>query len=108
MDPGVGPIHSRLADDPAHADAVDAFVLGLAHRVDDLQDLEARGDYKALAEQAGSLGEDASRTGYPPLAEGAEEVRVAARSESAEATRKSLVELTDLARRVRQGHRGSL
>lgn len=108
MASGVGPIHSRLADDPAHAEAVDAFVLALAHRVDDLQDLEARGDFKALAEQARALGEEAGRTGYPPLEDSAEQVRGAAQEESAELTRKALVELTDVARRVRQGHRGSL
>jgi len=108
MEPDVGPIHSRLADDPAHADAVDAFVLALAHRVDDLQDLEARGDLKALAEQARALGEDAGRTGYPALEDCAAQVHVAAREESVELTRKALVALTDVARRVRQGHRGSL
>lgn len=108
MASGVGPIHSRLTDDPAHTEAVDAFVLALAHRVDDLQDLEARGDFKALAEQARALGEEAGRTGYPALEDSAEQVRGAAQEESAELTRKALVELTDVARRVRQGHRGSL
>lgn len=108
MDPSVGPIHSRLADDPAHAEAVDGFVLALAHRVDDLQDLEARGDLKALAEQAAALGADAVRTGYPALERCTEEVRRAAQQDSAELTRKALIELTDVARRVRQGHRGSL
>ena len=103
-----GPIHSALDDDPAHADAIDAFVFGLAERVDGLQDEEAHGDLRSLAERAVELAAAARQAGYPPLVRSADEVARAARQGNAELAYKALVELTDVARRVRQGHRGAL
>ncbi len=109
MDPtSGGPIHSRFDDDPAHSDAIDAFVVALAERIDELQDTEAHGDWAALAQRADALAREAMRVGYPLLAESAGEAAVAARESNAELAYKALVELTDVARRVRQGHRGSL
>ena len=107
MDVG-GPIHSRFEDDPALADAIDAFVLALAERVDDLQDTEVRGDWPRLLEHLTELARAAEQVGYPMLAQSAGEVARAARDRHAELTHKALVELTDFARRVRQAHRGSL
>jgi len=107
MDPG-GPIHSRFDDDPAHADAIDAFVVALAERIDELQDTEVRGDWAGLAERADALARDAMRVGYPLLAQSAGEATRAARERNGDLAYKMLVELTDVARRVRQGHRGSL
>ena len=103
-----GPIHSALDDDPAHADAIDRFVFGLAEQIDGLQDQEAHGDLRALAERAAQLAEAARETGYPPLVRSADEVARAGRQGNAELAYKALVELTDVARRVRQGHRGAL
>lgn len=102
------PIHSALDDDPQAAAAIDAFVFGLAERVDALQDAEAQGDLRQLAGLAGQLGRDAQTVGYAPLRLSADEVAAAAAADNAELAYKALVELTDVARRVRQGHRGSL
>ena len=102
------PIHSAYADDPAQAEAIDAFVVALAERVDELQDLEARGDLARLAERAAALGSGAAELGYPPLARGAEDVAQASHQRHAELVYKALIELTVIAQRVRRGHRGSL
>jgi hypothetical protein len=107
MDAG-GPIHSRFEDDPSRADAIDAFVLALAGRVDDLQDTEARGDWPRLLEYLTALARAAEEVGYPMLAHSTGEVARAARERHAELAHKALVELTDVARRIRQAHRGAL
>jgi len=102
------PIHSALDDDPAAAAAIDGFVFALAERVDALQDAEARGDLRQLALLVAELGDEARGVGYAPLRHSADEVARAAAAGDAELAYKALVELTDVARRVRQGHRGSL
>jgi hypothetical protein len=101
------PIHSSRADDPALAEAIDAFAISLAQRVDHLQDAEAQGDLKALAAFARQLAQDAAGVGYEPLARRALEVEAAAAEEKAEDAHRSLVDLTEIARRVRLGHRGA-
>jgi len=103
-----GPIHSRFEDDPSHADAIEAFVVALAERVDALQDNEASGDWPRLIDGLTKLAQDAEQAGYPQLVQSAAEVTRAARERHAELAYKSLVELTDLAHRVRRAHRGSL
>ena len=102
------PIHSALDDDPAAADALDAFVVALAERVDELQDLEAQGDLRGLAGRVRELGGDAGRLGYAPLQRSADEALRAAEQGDGELAHKALVVLTDVARRVRLGHRGSI
>jgi len=102
------PIHSALDDDPGASESVDAFVFGLAERVDALQDAEARGDLRELRSLVLELGEESLAAGYAPLQRSAEEVARAAGQGHAELAYKALVEFTDVARRVRQGHRGSL
>jgi len=108
MDTPKGPIHSRFDDDPAYADAIDAFIVRIAERVDTLQDIEAGGDLAGLAVHVAALGGEAQHLGYPLLAQSAGEVANAARERNGELARKTLRELTDIARRVRQAHRGSL
>jgi len=105
---GKGPIHSRYDDDPAYADAIDTFIVGLAERVDALQDIELRGDMIGLADAAAALGKEARPLGYPLLLDSAAEVSRAARERNGELARKALEDLTDVARRMRQAHRGSL
>lgn len=102
------PIYSALAEDPAFQDAIDAFVVELAGRVDDLQDCEARGDFARLGELSGALGLDSERVGYESLARCAASVRAAAAERKPEDARKALVELTEVAQRVRLGHRGAV
>ena len=102
------PLFSARVDDPELAAALDAFVLGLAARVDELQDTDSRGELDQLSTLARGLGRDAERVGHEALATAAQRVREAADRGKAEETHCELVELTTLARRVRLGHRGAL
>jgi hypothetical protein len=108
MDASGGPIHSLYQDDPSHADAIEAFVVALAERVDALQDNEVSGDWPGLIAGLSELTRAAERAGYPKLAQSASEVTRAARERHGELTHKALVELTDVAHRIRRAHRGSL
>ncbi|MGI9592436.1 MAG: hypothetical protein ACR2P8_13780 [Myxococcota bacterium] len=102
------PIHSALDDDPGASESVDAFVFALAERIDALQDAEARGDLRELRTLVIELGKEALAAGYAPLQRSAEEVARAAGQGHSELAYKALVQLTDVASRVRQGHRGAL
>ncbi len=102
------PILSALAEDPALQDGIDEFVLDLAGRIDDLQECELRGDLAGLAELSEGLLRRSARSGYDGLSRCASVVRFAAREGSTEEARKALVELTEMAHRVRLGHRGSV
>jgi hypothetical protein len=102
------PIYSSLCEDPTMQDAIDSFVVVLAERVDELQDCEARGDLRGLAELATALEREGSRVGYEGLAACAASARQSAADRNAEETHKALIELTELAQRVRLGHRGSV
>lgn len=108
MDDRPRPILSSLGEDAALAPAIEAFVVGLAERVDELQDCEAQGALARLAERAGELAADALRVGYGPLAEWAEAVRRCGAEHNGQDARKALLELTEVAYRVRLGHRGSV
>jgi hypothetical protein len=101
-------IRSALGDDPSNVAAIEAFVLGLAERIDELQDCEAEGAFSRLAERASELALDAAKAGFDPLAEWAELVRRAGAERNGQDARKALLELTELAYRVRMGHRGAV
>ena len=103
-----GPIHSSLEDDPSHVEAIEAFVVALAERVDALQDNEANGDWPRLIANLGELAQIAEQVGYPLMAQSAEEALRAARERHRELAHKALVVLTDVAQRIRRAHRGSL
>jgi hypothetical protein len=103
-----GPIHSSLEDDPSHAEAIEAFVVALAERVDALQDTEASGDWPRLIAKLGELSSGAEQAGYPELAQCAEEAARAARERHRELAHKALIVLTDVAQRIRRAHRGAL
>jgi hypothetical protein len=102
------PILSRLAGDPSVGDAIDTFVVGLAERVDALQDCEARGALSGLSKSAGELGSDAAEVGFDTLSGAACSIQQACGHGAAEDARKALEELTEIARRVRLGHRGAV
>lgn len=101
------PIRSSLADDPASASTIDAFVIALGERVDAMQDCEAAGQLGQLEGLAGALAADATKAGYPALASCAGGVQRACNEGSGDLARKGVEELTELARRVRLGHRGA-
>jgi len=101
------PILSRLADDPSVGDAIDAFVINLAECVDALQDCEMRGALSELSESAGALGAEAAEVGFDTLAGAAHSIREACGRDAAADARKAVEELTEMARRIRLGHRGA-
>ncbi|MCG8589727.1 MAG: hypothetical protein MJE66_10590 [Proteobacteria bacterium] len=79
----------------------------LSERVDSLQDAEANSDLDQVESLARDLGDRALRLGYPSLAEVAGQAAQACVEGKSETVRGALEELTEVARRVRQGHRGA-
>lgn len=108
MDGKSQPIYSTLADDPAAGEAIDAFVVELAERVDELQDLELRKELTQLSSRAAALGIDSAKVGFDALYRCAHAVESACLERSSGDARRALVELTELARRIRLGHRGAV
>ena len=101
------PIFSSCEEDPEMSDAIDRFVIGLAEQVDGLQDAELEGDFELLGRLAGELARTAGVLGYGPMFDIAQVVVSACRDEKVEDARAAMVELTDVAGRIRRGHRGA-
>ena len=101
------PIYSDLDEDLSQRDLVERFVVGLAEHVDELQDAEAAGNFAQVQAGAADLATGAKTAGYPALVEAAERIAAAGVVRDPEAVRKSVVELTELAQRVRRGSRGA-
>ena len=101
------PIISTLAQDPDRQEAIDAFVIGLGECIDAMQDDQLAGALGALARRAHALNREAARLGYAPLSQAALDASRACEVGEDEALRKRLLELTEIARRVRLGHRSS-
>jgi HPt (histidine-containing phosphotransfer) domain-containing protein len=101
------PIYSSHSDDPTVGEAVDRFVIGLAECIDQLQDAEVDGDLCGLASLAAGLRAEADAAGYAALAGVSEALEVACIDENSEAAREKLIELTEIAQRVRLGHKGA-
>jgi hypothetical protein len=102
------PMYSRLIDDPACSDAIDEFVVGVAERVDHLQDADSKGDLVLLARLASELALDAKSVGFDLLADVARNVEAASLEGSKKPAHDGVVAVTDLAFRVRLGHRGAM
>jgi hypothetical protein len=100
-------IYSERAGDPDVEEALDQFVLGLAERIDRLQDAQAMRDHEGLAKLAADLVRDAHSLGYPLLAGAGTAVLEAARDRDAASVLEGVRELTDLGCRIRLGHRGA-
>jgi hypothetical protein len=97
-----GPIFSRLVEDPAFGEAIDEFVIGVAERVDHLQDADSKGDIGELRRLAAQLVVDARAAGFDTSIESA------CLERSYKPAHDGVVALTELARRVRLGHRGAM
>ncbi len=102
------PIHSSRSAEPEAAEQIEAFVVSLAERVDDLQDAEFKGGLEELAAMAHTLGVDATELGFDLLAASASELERCCQSYSVEQVRETLIDLTEIAKRVRMGHRGAV
>lgn len=86
---------------------VEIFVVGLAEHIDDLQDAEISGDFTTIHRAAQDLIAGAKFAGYPMLCEVAELVVAACDRVDLEQVQKGIVELTELAQRVRRGSRSA-
>lgn len=86
---------------------INEFVIGLAERIDLLQDLHSSGDFTRLGELCGETAETAERLGYPLMASVARVAREASKENKADASEEALVEMTELSQRIRQAHRGA-
>jgi hypothetical protein len=104
---GPSPIYSTRAEDPEVADAISAFVVGLAERIDALQDGEAAGSLDKVAGLARDLGGESCRLGFELMAESAALLAETCANPDPDALHKAVVDLTEIAKRVRQGHRGA-
>ena len=102
------PIYSSRLEDPAVAEPLETFVVGLAERVDGLQDTEASGDLAELAAHVRALGAEATDLGFAPLAVVAAAVEAACQAGASDQARMHLVDLTEISQRVRLGYRGAL
>jgi len=108
VDGGDKPIYSAKEHDPALAEVIDTFVVGLAERVDALQDATSRQELDVVGGLCAQVTREAGALGFAPLARCAARIEVECEAGRAEEVRKGVVELTDLARRIRLGHRGAL
>jgi hypothetical protein len=101
------PIRSTQEDVAELAEDLDRFVIGLAERIDAVQDAELVEHYDEVSQLARALANDAERLGYPGMAQSAKSVAAAAADSKLDSLQEAVVELTDLAQRVRRGHRGA-
>jgi len=108
MDERHVPLFSTLEEDASQREAIDAFVIALAERVDRLQDAQIAGDLAQVRALAELLSEDAQARGFPPLAALARRVAALAHEGKPEPAHEELERLTAVAQRIRLGHRGAL
>ena len=101
------PIRSTQEDVAELADDIDRFVIGLAERIDAIQDAEFARKTGEVAELARTLSSEADRLGYPGMAVSAKGVAMAAGDDVDDELEETIVELTELSQRIRQGHRGA-
>ncbi len=102
------PILSSRSNEPEVAKQIEDFVVGLAECVDDLQDAEFKGDLEELATTAHVLGTTANELGFDLLAASASDLERCCLSDSVEQVRETLIDLTEIAKRIRKGHRGAI
>ena len=101
------PIRSTQEDVAELAEEIDRFVIGLAERIDVIQDAELAARSADVAELALVLARDADRLGYPGMAKSAQHVSDCATDDQRDVLLESIVELTEISQRIRQGHRGA-
>jgi hypothetical protein len=101
------PIRALLTDDDSLA-RLDQFVVALGECIDAIQDGERAGQLEETGKRAADLARDARSLGLPPLATAADYVVACCTGTDVVRVHAAIVELTDVVRRVRLGHRGSL
>jgi hypothetical protein len=101
------PIRALLFDDDSLV-RLDAFVVALGESIDAIQDSEHGGHLEETAKRAADLARDARSLGLPQLAAAAEGVVACCQGSDGVRAHAAIVELTDVVRRVRLGHRPPL
>lgn len=101
------PIRSTQEDIIELAEDIDRFVVSLAERIDAIQDAELAEKLGEVASLARLLAQDADRLGYPGMAVSAKGVAHCAEDQQTDELQETVIELTELAQRIRQGHRGA-
>jgi hypothetical protein len=101
------PIYSARDDDCEAREQISEFVIGLAERVDLLQDVEGSGQFEPLQQHASALAFEAENLGFEQLAETARLVSEASQRCESNAAQDAMIDLTTVARRIRLGHRGA-
>jgi hypothetical protein len=101
------PIRSTQEDVAELAEEIDRFVVGLGEQVDSIQDAQLARASSEVSNLARQLSKDAERLGYPSMALSAKGVALAAEDDVAEELKETILELTEIAQRVRRGHRGA-
>lgn len=102
------PIYSSHAEDPDLIERIETFIIELAERVDELQDAEFKGDSEQLGGFADALANAADALGFGSLAASAHAVQGCAGAGDADEVREVLLDLTEIAKRIRMGHRGAV
>ena len=100
------PIRSLLVDDES-LERLDAFLIALGERIDGIQEAELLGTLDELGKSALGLASEALELGLPPLADAARSVAEASRLGDAHRLHEVVMTLTEVATRVRLGHRTS-
>jgi hypothetical protein len=101
------PIRSTQEDVPELADDIDRFVIGLAERIDAIQDAELARQGDEIARLARALSDDALRLGYPGMSKSARQAVISAEDGKADSLQEAVSGLTEIAQRIRRGHRGA-
>ena len=101
------PIRSTQQDVIELAGDINRFVISLAERIDQIQDAELAQKSGEVAALAQTLSRDADHLGYPGMAMSAKGVVAAAEYSQMDELQETVIELTEMAQRVRQGHRGA-
>ena len=100
-------IRSTQEDVAELAEDIDRFVIALAERIDAIQDAELLASSCQIAQLARALAGDAERVGFPGMASCAKSLAAAAEDSKLEDLQLAVVDLTDIAQRIRRGHRGA-
>ena len=101
------PIRSTQEDVAELAEEIDRFVVRLGERIDSLQDAQLAGAATEVSSLARQLSKEAERLGYPSMALSAKGVAMAAEDDIVEELKETILELTEIAQRIRRGHRGA-
>ena len=101
------PIYSTLEEQSEMHEEISDFVVGLAELVDTLQDLHSGEDFGTLVQRSRVLSEQANQLGYPMFAEAAQGVVRSCEADEPESAEQGLLEMSELARRIREAHRGA-